>query len=178
MARSQDVPPFSLGGIYENRSCSGTPECDSGIAHTMAHIEAVDQEPISASNIPAEGVIITRFENTGAFTERRYGLAAGSVAYLVALPTSDSGAVGRWILVQPTGQANRILATGVINACGHGSYLGKPQADFRSCASAAAAHAQGMTINSASFRTGDSDPMWISCSGGGCIVGSRPPPAM
>ena len=166
------------GGTERTRFCSGTPECDSGSARTAARIEAVDQAPISASNIPVDGVIISRIENTGNFTERRYGLAAGGVAYLVALPARDSGAVGRWILVQATGQANKVLATGLINSCGHGSYPGKPQADFRSCASAAAAHTQGMTLNSASFRTGDGDPAWVGCASGCCVLrpGTAPPP--
>lgn len=68
------------GGAERARTCSGTPECNSGSARTSAHIEAVNQAPISASNIPADGVIITRLENTGKFTERRYGLAPGAIS--------------------------------------------------------------------------------------------------
>jgi hypothetical protein len=157
------------GGATRARMCSGTPECDSGIARTSAHIEAVDEAPISASNIPAEGVIITRFENTGKFTERRYGLAPSAVAYLIALPRTDTTAVGRWMLVQIAGDTKKVLASGAIASCGHGTYPGKPQADFRSCVSAATAHRQGMTINSASFPGDASDPIWTVCAVGCCI---------
>jgi hypothetical protein len=162
--------PFT-GGAERGRMCSGTPECDAGTARTSGHVEAVDQNPISSSNIPTDGVIISRFENTGKFTERRYGLAAGAVAYLIALPSDDSTTTGRWVLAEVDGGSKRILASGHVGSCGHGAYPGKPQADFRSCASASAAHSEGMTANSASFRTGDNDPIWISCETGCCTAG-------
>jgi hypothetical protein len=115
---------LSFTGVAERaRMCSGTPECDSGIARTSAHIEVVNQGPISASNIPAEGVIITRFENTGKFTERRYGLAPGAVTYLIALPNSDSTAMGRWMLVDLSGDTKKVLASGAIASCGNGTML-------------------------------------------------------
>jgi hypothetical protein len=163
------------GGTERDRTCVGTPECDAGTVRTSAHVEAVDQAPIASSNIPANGVVVTRVANTGQFTERRYGLTPGSIAYVVAQPTSDSSAVGAWSLVQMVGAKTQVLASGLIRACGHGIYSGKPQADFRTCASAATAHGNGMKINSASFRTGDEDPIWAECSMGCCVADSRPP---
>jgi hypothetical protein len=156
------------GGAERARMCSGTPECDSGIARTSARAEAVDQAPVGASNMPTDGVVISRVQNTGKFTERRYGLAPGAVSYLIALPSTNTSTEGRWMLVETTGGTKKVLASGVIASCGHGT-PGKPQADFRSCASAGAAHQKGMTSNSASFHTGDSDPLWVECAPGCCV---------
>lgn len=74
------------------------------------------------------------------------------------------------MLVEISAAEKKVLGSGLITACGHRVYSGKPQADFRSCASAATAHGQGMTINSASFRAGDSDPIWAECSLGCCVA--------
>lgn len=164
------------GGSERARLCSGTPECDAGRGRTSARIEAVDQAPIGATNIPVNGVIVTRFENTGSFTERRYGLAPGGVAYVIATPTMDTAAVGRWTMVQISGKETKVIANGQITSCGHGAYPGKPQADFRTCTSAAVAHGKGMTINSASFRAGDDDPIWAACAGGCCVATQTRPP--
>jgi hypothetical protein len=162
------------GGTERDRLCVDTPECDAGTARTSAHVEAVDQPLIAPNTIPANGVVVTRVANTGKFTERRYGLTAGSIAYLIAHPSEDSTAVGAWSLVQIVGNSTHVLASGLILACSHGIYSGKPQADFRTCASASDAHGKGMKINSASFHTGDDDPIWAECSTGCCIAGTRP----
>ncbi|MEP6732895.1 MAG: hypothetical protein ABJE10_19790 [bacterium] len=167
------------GGAERARLCSGTPACDAGTARTSAHIEAVDQLPVSASNLPVEGVVLNRIVNTGQFTERLYGMAPGAVSYTIALPRTDSSAVGRWVLVEVNGSDRKVLASGPLASCGHGTYVGTPQADFRSCTSATTMHRDGVT-QSASASTGDSDPIWASCAVGCCIgqlrPGQNPPP--
>ena len=154
------------GGAERRRLCSGTPECDAGTARTSAHIEAVDQGPISNANVPAEGVILLRIQNTGQFVERKYGLQPGAVNYLIVLPRVDSTTVARWALVEVSGSAKRTLKKGDLTSCGHGTYPGSPMADFRTCAAAAAVHS-----GTASRVTGDGgDPAWAACSMGCCIV--------
>jgi hypothetical protein len=155
------------GGTERARACTGTSECDSGAATTSARIEAVDQDPISRTNIPGNGVVVGRVRNTGTQVERRYGLMPNvDNYYLVALP-GNGAEYARWQLIE-AGSEVHVLATGVIDTCNHGTSSGKPQADFRSCANASAAHAKGMRLNQASFATGDSDPAWMDCDQGCC----------
>lgn len=158
-----------VGGSERNRLCKGTPECEAGTARTRARIEAVMQEPLRQGNISPEGTVVFRVRNIGEFAERPYGIMPGATNFLVAYPSPDSGVVAVWKLVEASPHAMRTIATGNVVSCNHGSYLGSPRADFRSCSNAAAMHK--LSGEPASIVSGDGDPYWFTC-GLGCCTSS------
>ncbi len=159
------------GGHERQRKCRRDPGC-SGTRRTLVLVDAVaTQDSISPAVAPQFGVVYVRAINKGDAPEARYGLLPRNKQYeYYMIVTADStGTAMEWRLEQVDIKAktHAKFGTGQFVSCSH-TWVAGAQADFKTCANAAAAHDSVMKLG-LNLQAGDGDPIWASCATGCCV---------
>ncbi|CAN5369799.1 hypothetical protein BH09GEM1_BH09GEM1_30040 [soil metagenome] len=161
----------------KDRKCKNDPACGSAPKAKKIKVgvaAVVGQDSLSAGTTPQYGVVYIRATNKGDAEEARYSMKPGKHLefYVVVLP--DSGGTMKYRLEQLDTRAgsrqHTSIGTGPFIECPH-RWAPGAKADFKTCASAAAAHDSVVKLGLL-LQGGDEDPMWVSCSTGCCTVGS------
>jgi hypothetical protein len=134
-------------------------------------VDAVEaQDSLGVDAVPTHGVVAIRAINHGKLTEARYGMKSGEGLqyYLVVLPGTAREA--KWRLEELDAKARRhaAIATGTFTACPHGgSFVPSAiRASFSTCEKAHPGSTRSDALNTR-FLT---DPLWVECMTGCCIV--------
>jgi hypothetical protein len=159
------------GGHERQRRCRNNPAC-SGTKRTLVLVDAVaTQDSISSATTPEFGVIYVRAINRGDAPEARYGMLPNNKQYeYYMIITGDSAGTGmQWRLEQLDTQArtHAKFGEGKFVACNH-AWVAGAQADFKTCANAAAGHDSVMRLG-LNLQGGDGDPIWAACASGCCV---------
>ena len=154
------------GGTDVERRCTGTADCDAGIARTSVRIDATpDSRFVGPKTADANGVIVARIKNNGAFQATMYGFKPGPFEYYFIVYGNKTGSA-TWSLEEvntSAGFSHTSIATGTMKGCGHAPAKAS-KASFQSCDHSSSA------IGS-SLREGGDQPGWVSCSEGCCTFG-------
>lgn len=164
------------GGVEKDRKCKGDPACDGTkpSKHTAVRVDAVDgQDSISATTVPANGVVAVRALNRGTLAEERYGFKPEKKLeyYMIVLP--GSGGNGRWQFEEldttPGARKHTSVGTGTFKPCNHPYRPGRVnRANFYTCANSPTTDSvQKSNLMMFDFNT---DPIWVDCAAGCCIV--------
>jgi hypothetical protein len=162
--------------VVKDRKCKNDPACVSAPNAKKIKVgvaAVVGQDSLSSGTTPQYGVVYIRATNKGDAEEARYSMKAGKHLefYLVVLP--GSGGTMQYRLEQlDTRSGSRqhmSIGTGPLTECPH-TWTPGAKADFKTCASAAAAHDSVVKLDLHLQVSGD-DPMWATCSTGCCVVG-------
>ena len=164
------------GGVEEKRKCKGSAGCDgtNPSRQTSVRVDAVDgQDSISATTVPANGVVSARASNRGAFVEDRYGFKPERQLeyYMIVLP--GTGGNGRWQFEEldttPGARRHISIGTGTFRPCNHPYRRGRVnRANFYTCANSPTGDSV-QTSNLMMFAK-PHDPVWIDCAAGCCIA--------
>jgi hypothetical protein len=169
------VRKLSYSGAHErDRKCRKDPGC-TGTKPTrrvLVLVEAVaTEDSLAAGTTPPFGVVYARAVNKGDAPEARYGMLpnANNVEYFVIV-TKDSVGTMRWRLeqVDTKTHAHTKFDSGSFTGCNH-QWTPGARADFKTCATAAAANDSVVKLGLALQQTDDA-PIWISCSAGCCTA--------
>ncbi|HVX41288.1 MAG TPA: hypothetical protein VHB25_17095 [Gemmatimonadaceae bacterium] len=164
------------GGVEAQRRCRGRAECAgaSPRMYTRMRVDAVDgEDSLSATGLPANGVIAARAINRGQAADSIYGTQPGTQYeyYLIVVPGTAQAA--NWKLEELTttanGRAHRTVSSGVVKGCGH-AFVRGARAAFKTCAQAAAMHNAALTLAPQSDPV--DPPIWFACAYGCCIADS------
>jgi hypothetical protein len=173
------------GGIEGKRNCEGSNGCKGTepLVYTTVRVDAVDgQDSLLATFGPATGVVAARALNTGKLEEARYGLKPDKNLEYYAIVLPEDATKGRYILeeldVTPGARSHRTIRMGAFTPCNHPFQKGRAiRAAFYECDHA---HDTPATISLVGYRnpitacpncpTGASDPIWIECAKGCCVV--------
>jgi hypothetical protein len=164
------------GGVEVERKCKGNPGCDgtNPSRQTRVRVDAVDgQDSISATTVPANGVVSVRASNRGALVEDRYGFKPERKLeyYMIVLP--GTGGNGRWQFEEldttPGARRHSSIGTGTFRPCNHPYRPGRVnRANFYECAESPAGDSV-QTSNLMMFARLHA-PVWIDCAAGCCIA--------
>jgi hypothetical protein len=164
------------GGVEKDRKCKGDPGCDGTkpSKQTKVRVDAVDgQDSISATTVPANGIVAVRASNRGTLTEDRYGFKAEKKLeyYLIVLP--GTGGNGRWKFEElgttPGARKFTSVDSGTFKPCNHPYRPGRVnRANFYACADSPSGDSV-QTSNLMMFSK-PRDPIWTSCAAGCCIA--------
>jgi hypothetical protein len=164
------------GGVEKDRKCKGDPSCDGTkpSKQTKVRVDAVDgQDSISATTVPANGVVSVRAINRGALTEDRYGFKAEKKLeyYMIVLP--GTGGSGRWqfeeVDTTPGARSHISVGTGTFTPCNHPYKAGRVnRANFYTCADSPSG--DSVQRSNLMMFSKPTDPIWIGCAAGCCIV--------
>lgn len=168
---------FTADSVKE-RKCKNDPACASSPKPKKIKVgvaAVVGQDSLSAGTTPQYGVVYIRATNKGDAEEARYSMKPGKYLefYVVVLP--DTGGTMKYRLEQLDTRAGSrqhvSIGTGPFTSCGH-AWVAGAKADFKTCANSAAAHAAGDSVVRLGLmlQAGSDDPMWVSCSGGCCVL--------
>ena len=163
------------GGAERQRKCKGDPACDvaNPPRRTPVRVDAVNgQDSLSATSVPANGVVAVRAINRGNVDEDRYGFKANRRMeyYLIVLP--GAGGNGRWRFEEldttPGARRHASIGTGTFRPCNHPFRPGRVnRANFFSCADS---HLSDSVQRSNLMMFDPStDPVWVECTAGCCI---------
>lgn len=164
------------GGAERDRKCKGNPQCDgtNPSQHTVVRVDAVNgQDSISATTVPANGVVAARALNRGALDEERYGFKANRRLeyYMIVLP--GNGGNGRWQFEEldttPGARRHTSIGTGTFKPCNHPYRPGRVnRANFYTCANSPVVD----SVQKSNLMLFDppTDPVWIDCAAGCCIA--------
>jgi hypothetical protein len=166
------------GGAERDRKCKGDPQCDgtNPPKHTVVRVDAVNgQDSISATTVPANGVVSARALNRGTLDEQRYGFKANPRLeyYMIVLP--GSGGNGRWQFEEldttPGARRHSSIGTGTFTPCSNHQYRrGRVnRANFYTCADSPGA--DSVQKSNLLLFAAPTDPVWIACAAGCCIAG-------
>jgi len=162
------------GGIERQRRCRGNADCRGEAAKrsTRVRVDAVDQQDsLSATTLPANGVIAVRANNRGALVDSMYNMKPGAnYEYFLIVSPGAPGAEAAWRLeeldVTQGKRAHRSVATGTVTECHHPFRRGA-RADFKSCETAALVRPASYTP----MTQGHSEePIWFDCAFGCCTA--------
>jgi hypothetical protein len=163
------------GGAERERKCKGNPGCDgtNPTRRTPVRVDAVNgQDSLSATNVPANGVVAVRAVNRGTLDEDRYGFKPNRRLeyYLIVLP--GTGGNGRWQFEEldttPGARRHSSIGTGTFRPCNHPFRPGRVnRANFYTCADS---HMSD-SVQRSNLMLFDppTDPVWVECTGGCCI---------
>lgn len=168
---------FTADSVKE-RACKNDPACASSPKPKKIKVgvaAVVGQDSLSPGTTPQYGVVYIRATNKGDAEEARYSMKPGKDLefYVVVLP--DAGGTMKYRLEQLDTRAGSrqhvSIGTGPFTGCGH-AWVAGARADFKTCASSAAAHTAGDSIVRLGLvlQTGPGDPMWSACSMGCCVA--------
>jgi hypothetical protein len=164
------------GGAERDRKCKGDPGCDgtNPARHTVVRVDAVNgQDSVSATSVPANGVVTVRAINRGTFDEQRYGFKPNRRLeyYLIVLP--GSGANGRWQFEEldttPGARRHTNVGTGTFKPCNHPFRPGRVnRANFYTCEDSRLSD----SVQKSNLLLFDfpKDPVWTECAQGCCIA--------
>jgi hypothetical protein len=164
------------GGVEEKRKCKGNAGCEgtNPSRQTSVRVDAVDgQDSITATNVPANGVVSVRASNRGSLVEDRYGFKPerNLEYYMIVLP--GTGGNGRWqfeeVDTTPGARRHISVGTGTFKPCNHPFRRGRAnRANFYTCADSPAGDSvqRSNLMMFARFH----DPIWIDCAAGCCIA--------
>jgi hypothetical protein len=140
----------------------------------VVRVDAVNgQDSVSATNVPANGVVTVRAINRGTLDEQRYGFKPNRRLeyYLIVLP--GSGANGRWQFEEldttPGARRHTSVGTGTFTPCNHPFRRGRViRANFYTCEESRMSDSvQRSNLMLFDFPT---DPVWTECAQGCCIA--------
>jgi hypothetical protein len=164
------------GGVERDRKCKGNPQCDgtNPSQHTVVRVDAVNgQDSISATSVPANGVVSARALNRGTLDEERYGFKANRRLeyYMIVLP--GNGGNGRWQFEEldttPGARRHSSIGTGTFKPCNHPYRPGRVnRANFYTCADSPGA--DSVQKSNLLLFAAPTDPVWIACAAGCCIA--------
>jgi hypothetical protein len=164
------------GGVERDRKCKGNPQCDgtNPSQHTVVRVDAVNgQDSISATTVPANGVVSARALNRGTLDEERYGFKANRRLeyYMIVLP--GNGGNGRWQFEEldttPGARRHSSIGTGTFKPCLHPYRPGRVnRANFYTCADSPGA--DSVQKSNLLLFAAPTDPVWIACAAGCCIA--------
>ena len=172
------------GGVERERDCSGRTGCggSEALLHTTVRVDAVDgQDSLLATFGPANGVVAVRALNTGTLEEAIYGFKPNKNLEYYAIVLPEDATKGRYIIeeldVTPGARSHRTIRMGAFQPCNHPFQKGRAiRAAFYQCDDA---HSMPATISLVGYRNpitpcpkcrGASDPIWIDCAAGCCIL--------
>jgi hypothetical protein len=166
------------GGVEKDRACKGNPGCGGTKPSqtTKVRVDAVDgQDSLPTTNVPTNGVVAVRASNKGTLDEERYGFKADKKYeyYVIVLP--GAGENGTWQIEEldttPGARKHTSFGTGTFTPCNHPFRPGRVnRANFYTCADSPAATDTVQKSNLTMFAA-PTDPIWIDCLRGCCIVG-------
>jgi hypothetical protein len=163
------------GGHDQERKCKNDPGC-GGTRRTLVTVDAIaTQDSLTASNVPEFGVVYVRAVNKGDAEEARYNLLPfrDRYQYYLIVTKDNGGNSMRWTLEQldltPNARAHTTVGTGKFNPCPTHSYKPGAQANFKTCAQAAAAHDSLVHLGLV-LQSGEDPPIWASCGTGCCVA--------
>lgn len=165
------------GGVEKDRKCRGNAGCDgtNPSRRTLVRVDAVNgQDSISATTVPANGVVAVRAINRGTLTEDRYGFKPERRLeyYMIVLPGTGGNGTWRFEELDTTPGARRhtSVGTGTFRPCNHPYRPGRVnRANFYTCENSPIASDSVQRSNLMMFSP-FTDPIWIDCAAGCCIV--------
>lgn len=161
------------GGHDRERRCRNDPRCagPAGARSTVRVDAVIGQDSIGPANIARFGVVQIKAVNRGMYQEERYGFKPDARFEYFMIVTSDGAGGLRWRLeeldTRATPATHRQVGSGTLKDCQHRNWTPGAQADFKSCAAAAAADSVkrlGLVLQG----QGLDDPLWTECNVGCC----------
>jgi hypothetical protein len=165
------------GGGTHGRRCRGRSGCRGANPRdsTLIQVEGIaGDDSLSATGLPANGVLALRALNQGTYADSMYNTRPGAQYenYLIVLPVPNS-ATATWRLEEltttPGSRSHRMIAQGKITECPRHPFQRGPHADFKTCQ-------QADNLRPASFRRsavmqgGLGPPAWFGCAVGCCTA--------
>jgi len=164
------------GGVEKARKCKGNPGCGGTKPSqtTKVRVDAVDgQDSITTTALPVNGVVAVRALNRGSLDEERYGFKADKKFEYYAIVLPGAGENGDWRIEEldttPGARKHTSFGTGTFEGCNHPYRPGRVnRANFYTCANSPSGNDSTQTSNLMMFDA--TDPIWIDCSRGCCIL--------
>jgi len=165
------------GGAEKDRKCKGNPGCGGTKPSqtTKVRVDAVDgQDSLATTTLPANGVVAVRALNRGSLDEERYGFKADKKYEYYAIVLPGTGANGSWRIEEldttPGARKHTSFGTGTFEGCNHPYRPGRVnRANFYTCADSPSGTDSVQKSGLAMFAA-PTDPIWIDCAAGCCIL--------